>query len=148
MLAVLAVSFATPAQCSEDPGARAVQQHQMMRQQQQDTLQLRMLQQQRGIESPPAGARERRERERLQLNQEQRQQQLHYRQSIEPVPRHSADDTGSARAKESLKRLEIQRQGEAQLQRFDSELKQRIESERVEKARGEVRAPEPPATLQ
>lgn len=135
-----------PIRAAEDPGARALEQHQMMRQQQQDTLQLRMLQQQRAVETPPAGGRERRELERLQINQEQRQQQLHYRQNIEPATAHPADDAGAARAKGDLERQKAKRAGEVQIRRFDFELRQREERGRIEKARGEIRAPEPSAT--
>lgn len=116
---------------AEDPGARALQGHQMMRQQQQETLRLHMQQQQRSLQSLPAGTREGEELQRLQINHEQRQQQLHYRQNIEPPTVHPNDDAGAR-----------------QLQRFDSELQQRVESGREEKARGEIRPPEPPATLQ
>ncbi|MDH3287580.1 MAG: hypothetical protein OEP48_07650 [Betaproteobacteria bacterium] len=133
---------------ADEPGARALHEQQMMRQQQQDTLQLRMQQQQRSLQSPPAGAREGEALERLQINQQQRQQQLHYRQNIEPPTAHPDDDAGARRTKAELERQRAQRQGERQLQRFDSELQQRVESGRGEKARGEIRPPEPPATLQ
>lgn len=132
---------------ADEPGAWARQEHQMMRQQQQETLQLRM-QQQRSLQSPPAGAREGEELQRLQINQEQRQQQLHYRQDIELPTAHPDDAAGARRAKAELERQRAQRQGEQQLHRFDSELQQRVESERGEKARGEIRPPEPPAALQ
>jgi hypothetical protein len=120
----------------------------MMRQQQQETLQLRMQQQQRSLQSPPAGAREGAEFQRLQINQKQRQQQLHYRQNIERPTAHPDDDAGARHAKGELERQRAQRQSEQQLRRFDSELRQRGESGRTEKARGEIRPPEPPATLQ
>jgi RecB family endonuclease NucS len=120
----------------------------MMRQQQQDTLQLRMLQQQRGVQSPPGGAREGHEHERLQVNQEQRQQELHYRQNVEPSTAHPGDEAGIQRAKADRDRRQAQEEGEAQLRRFDSELRRRTETQRPEKARGEILSPEPPATLQ
>lgn len=133
---------------AEDPGARALHEQQLMRQQQQETLKLRMQQQQRGLQSPPSSARKRGERERLQINQEQRQQQLHYRQNIELPTKHPDDGAGVRRGKAELERQRAQRQGERQLQRFDAELQQRVESGRVEKARGEIFPPEAPATLQ
>lgn len=146
-LAALVVLFAAPVRSEEEPGARALEQHQMMRQQQQDAVRLRMQQQQRSVASPPASARERQELERLQIQQQQRQQQLHYRQGIEPLPIHPADDAGLARAKGELKRQEALREGEAQRRRLDAELQQHIQKGRVEKARGEIRSPEAPATL-
>jgi hypothetical protein len=133
---------------ADEPGARALQKHHMMRQQQQETLQLRMQQQQRGLQSPPAGVREGGEFQKLQINQEKRQQQLHYRQNIERPTAHPDDDAGARHAKGKLERQRAQRQSEEQLRRFDSELQQRGENGRREKARGEIHAPEPPATLQ
>lgn len=147
-LVVLSAASAGLAWGADEPGARALQEHQIMRQQQQETLHLRMQQQQRSLQSPPAGARESEELERLQINQEQRQQQLHYRLDIEPPTAHPDDDAGARRAKAGLERQRAQRQSEQQLHRFDSELQQRVESGREEKARGEIRPPEPPAALQ
>lgn len=148
IVAGLAVLFAGTAESAEDPGARALQQNQLMRQQQQNTLQLRMQQEQSRVQSPPAGARGRHQVQQLETQQEQRQRELQYRQNINPPTAHSADDPGVARAKADLERGKAQRKGEAQLRRFDYERKQRIESGRTEKARGEVHAPEQPAPLQ
>jgi len=119
-----------------------------MRQQQQDALQLRMQQQQRSLQSPPPGPRERQELERLRIMQEQRQQEFHYRQTIEPSTAHPDDDAGVQGAKAGMQRQQVKRQGEQQLQRFDSELQKGIESKSAKKARGEVRPPEVPAPLQ
>ena len=144
----LAAILAVPARGAEAPAGGSLQQNQMMRQQQQDTLQLRMLQQQRSLQSPTGSTRERQELERLEINQKQRQQDLQYRQSIEPPAAHAGDDAGVQRAKDELDRRNAEGQGKAQLQRFDYELRQRTESRRTEDARGEIRSPEPPAPLE
>jgi hypothetical protein len=145
---LIAILFAGAAWGAEEPGARALQEQQLMRQQQQDALQLRLQQQQRSLQSPPPGPRERQERERLQIMQEQKQQELHYRQKIEPPTAHLDDDAGVQGAKAQMQRQRAKEQGEQQLQRFDSELQGGIESKGAKKARGEVQPPEPPAPLQ
>lgn len=147
-LAALAVLLATSARGAEAPAGGSLQQNQMMRQQQQDTLQLRLLQQQRSLQSPPGGTQDRQELERLEINQKQRQQDLQYRQSIQPPAAHAGDDAGVQSAKDELDRRTAEEQGKSQLRRFDYELQQRTESRRTEDARGEIRSPEPPAPLQ
>jgi hypothetical protein len=107
----------------DDAGVRGVQQNQSQRQQQQDVLQLRMLQQQRALQSAPAGTGERQSREQLQREQLQRQQQLHYRQVIEPAP--APDDAGTRRAKAEMARQQAQQESERQLQRLDDALQQK-----------------------
>jgi hypothetical protein len=138
----------SPARGAEAPAGGALQQNQMMRQQQQEALQLRMLQEQRSLQSPPGGARERQERERLEIDQRQRQQEQQYRQDIEPSTAHPGDEPGVQRAKTQRDLLDAREQGQGQLGRFDYELQQRTESKRTEKARGEIRRPEPPDSLQ
>ena len=119
-----------------------------MRQQQQDVLKLKMLQQQRAIQSAPGGHRERQDLERLQIKQQQRQQDLQYRQQIEPSQAYPERESGVSRIVVEHGPRKAREQGAAQLQRFDYELKQDTESLHKEKARGEVTAPGTPATLQ
>lgn len=108
--------FAAGAGGAEDPGSRALQQHQIQRQQQQDALQLRMRQQQRALQSPPQDAGQKQAAEQLQLDQRQRQQELHYRQSIEPATAQPSDDAGTRRANEAMEREKARRESE-ELQR-------------------------------
>ncbi len=86
---------------AEDPGARALQQQLLLRQQQQEALQLRM-QQQHIAPSAPADARQRLLLEQLQMEQRQRQAQQHYRQAIEPPTAQPSDDEGTRRAKAEM----------------------------------------------
>lgn len=151
LLAVLLISCAAaaaPARGADGSGADGLQQNQLMRQQQQDALQLRMLQQQRALEAPPAGSRERQDLERLQINQQQRQQDLQYRQQTEPSMVRPDRESGVSSVVVEQGPGKAQEQGANQLQRFDSDLQKRAETLREEKARGQVRAPGPPATLQ
>ena len=145
---VSAAILAAPASGAEPPAGGAPQQNQMMRQQQQEALQLRMLQEQRSLQSPPGGAQQRQERERLEIDQRQRQQERQYRHAIEPPTIRPGEDAGVERARSQRDLLDAREQGEAQLGRFDYELQQRTESKRTEKARGEVQRPEPSAPLQ
>ena len=145
---IVFAASAAPGWSAGGPGDGGMRQNQLMRQQQQDTLQLRMLQQQRASQLPPAAPRERQDLERLQINQEQRQQELQYRQGIAPSIVRPGNDSGVSRTTADQKSGEAQEQGAAQLQRFDSELTQRAETRRIEKARGEIKPPEPPAALQ
>ena len=147
-LVIAYAASAAPGWSANGAGEGGLQQNQLMRQQQQDVLQLRMLQQQRALQSAPAGARERQDLERLQINQEQRQQELQYRQGIEPSIVRPGNDTGVSSTTIKQNSAESKEQGAAQLLRFDSELRQRTETRRTEKARGEVKAPEGPAALQ
>jgi hypothetical protein len=144
---VLPAILAAPASGAEAPAGGSLQQNQIMRQQQQDTLQLQMLQQQRSLQSPPVGARQRQEQEQLEINQRQRQQELQYRQGTEPATVRPDDDAGAQRARAERNRLDAKEEGATQLRRFDYELKRGAESRSTEKARGEVRPPEPPALL-
>ncbi len=109
---------------ADDPGARAVQQQLLQRQQQQDALQLRMQQQQRAVQSPPVDARLNQAREKLQIEQQQQQQGLHYRQGIEPPAAQPADDEGTRRAKAELERLKAQQQSQEQARRSEWEMQQ------------------------
>lgn len=130
-------ALAAAAWGAEDPAVRALQQHQLQRQQEQEALQLRMLQQQRGAQKPPADAprqpatdllevdrqqRQQRSMERLQNDQQQRQQQQHYRQAIEPETAQPSDDEAARRAKAQMELRKAQEQSQQQLRRFDSEL--------------------------
>ena len=133
-----ATILGAPASSAEAPAGGPLQQNQIMRQQQQDTLQLQMLQQQHSLQSPPVGARQRQDQERLEINQRQRQQELQYRQGNEAPAVRPDDNAGTQRARQ---------EGETQLRRFDYELQEGAESRRTEKSRGEVRPPQPPALL-
>lgn len=148
VLPVFALMPAGPAQSAEAPAGGALQQNQIMRQQQQEALQLRMLQEQRSLQLSPGGTRQRQERGRLEIDQRQRQQERQYRQGIESSTARPAEDAGVERARSQRDLLDSREQGEAQLGRFDYELQQRAESERTEKARGEIRRPELPDSLQ
>lgn len=108
---------------AEDPGARALQQQQIQRQQRQDALQLRMQQQQSAVQNPPQDLRQKQDLEKLTIEQRQRQQQLNYRQDIGPATAQPTDDAGARRAKEAMEREKAQRQGQELLRRSDAELK-------------------------
>jgi len=131
------VALAVAAWGAEDPAVRALQQHQLQRQQQQDALQLRMLQQQRGAQNPPADAqrqqatdllqvdqqqRQQREMEQLRIDQRQRQQQLHDRQGIEPGSAQPTEDAAGQQNKAQMDLRKAQEQSQQQLRRFESEL--------------------------
>ncbi|HEX9685649.1 MAG TPA: hypothetical protein VGA25_07345 [Burkholderiales bacterium] len=121
---------------AEDPAVRAMQQHQLQRQQQQEALQLRMLQQQRGAQNPPGDAqrqqatdlqqvdqqqRQRRAMEQLQIDQQQRQQQLHDRQGIEPGSVQPTEDAAGQENKAQMELRKAREQSQQQLRRFESE---------------------------
>jgi len=116
------IALATAAWGADDPGARALQQHQLQRQQQQDALQLRMQQQQRSVQEPPAGAKQQQALDLLQINQRQQQQELHYRQGMEPTGAQPSDDEGTRGAKAQMELQKAQQQSQQQLRRFESEL--------------------------
>lgn len=133
---VATAALAAAAWGAEDPAVRALQQHQLQRQQQQDAVQLRM-QQQSGAQSVPADAqqrqatdllqidqqqRQRRARDRLRIDQRQRQQQLHDRQGIEPGTAQPSDDEAGRRAKAQMELQKAQQSSQQQLRRFESEL--------------------------
>lgn len=108
---------------SEDPAAREVQRNQQLRQQQQDELQLRMQQHQRGSQDPRGSRRE--AIHRLEIEQQQRQRELHYRQGASPPPP-VADDDAAARARSQIERGRTEEAGRAQLRRFDWEHEQAL----------------------
>ena len=116
------LALASTAWGADDPGARAMQQQVLQRQQQQDALQLRMQQQQRAVQSPPADVREKQAREKLQIEQQQQQQALHYRQGIEPPAAQPADDEGTRRAKAEMGRLKAQQVSQEQMRRSEQEM--------------------------
>lgn len=116
------VALAAVAWGADDPGARALQQHQLQRQQQQEALQLRMQQQQRVVQEAPVDPRRRQAMDQLQIDQQQQQHQLHYRQGIEPASAQPSDDDGTRRAKAQLELEKAQLQSQQQLRRFESEL--------------------------
>src|SRR6185295_6381818 len=68
---------------AEDPGAGALQQNQLLRQQQQDQLQLRMQQYHGTALNPQPDARARQAIQQLELDQALRQQQLQLQQRRE-----------------------------------------------------------------
>lgn len=113
-----AIAGAVPA--AEDPGFRAQQQQQLERRQQEDALQLRMRQEQRATQHPPADLRERQALDASQARQRTQQRELHYRQSIERASTHPDDDEGTRRAKAELERRRAQLESEQQLQRMES----------------------------
>jgi hypothetical protein len=119
------MAVAVPAWGADDPGARAVHQQQIQRQQQQDALQLRMQQQQRAVQHPPQDTAQKQALERLQADQRQRQQELHYRQSIEPPVVQPTDDEGTRRAKEAAERQKAEQQGQELLRRSDTHLQKK-----------------------
>lgn len=134
-VAVLAAAgFLAAAWGAEDPGARALQQNQLQRQQQQDALQLRM-QQQNATQNRPKDARRQPALEQTQTDQLQQQQQLQYRQTIEPGTAQPSDDEATRRAKAQIELNKAQDLGQQQLRRFESELRQ------------PPRSPEPPPKL-
>lgn len=114
-----------PAWGADDPGARALQQHQLQRQQQQDALQLRMQQQQNSVQGAPVDSRQIQAVEQLQINQRLEQQQLHYRQGIEPVADQPSDDHATRGAKRQMELDKAQQQGRQQLRRFESQLQEK-----------------------
>lgn len=109
---------------AEDPGARALHQHQLQRQQQEEATQLRQLQQQRAAQSLPSGVREQQALEKLQIDQQQRQQALHYRQGVERRAAQPADDEGTRHAKAELELLRARQESQQQFRRFERELQQ------------------------
>jgi hypothetical protein len=107
---------------AEDPGARALQQHQLRRQQQEEATQLRQLQQQRAAQSASAGVREQQALQKLKIDQQQRQQELHYRQSVGLPSARGGDDEGTRRAKAEMELLRAREQSQQQLRQFEREL--------------------------
>jgi len=142
-LAVTLSGAAAAALGADDPGTRALQQHQLQRQQQQDALQLRMQQQQGSVQNPPADARQQQAIRQLEADQQQRQQELHYRQGIEPSTAQPSDDAGTQRAKAQLEQDRANEQGQRQLLRYESEAQQRAEQARRQKSRGEIGPAQP-----
>lgn len=125
-IAIACAVLVPPAWGAEDPGARALQQHQLQRQQQQEALQLRMQQHQRGVQSAPADAQQRQALEQLQSEQRQWQEQLHYRQAIEPATAQPSDDEGTRRAKAEMERQQAQQESQRQIRQSDRELQQGV----------------------
>jgi hypothetical protein len=100
MSAVLGLPSASMA---ADPGARALEQERLQRQQQQEALQLRM-QQDNVIRSAPADARQKRAIEESDIRRRQRQDAVHSRQSAESPAVQPSDDEGTRQAKEAIRR--------------------------------------------
>lgn len=138
LVTISCAAIAGPVQGADDPGARALQQHQLQRQQQQDALQLRMQQQQRAAQSPPADSRQQQAAKQLEIEQQQWQQELHYRQGVEPPTAQPSDGEGTRRAKAQMELQKAQQQGQQQLRRFDAETQQQVEQKRKVESRGEV----------
>lgn len=103
---------------------RELQRNLETRQQQQDGLQLRMQQQQRSVQNPPADARQQQLIRQLEIEQRQRQQELQYRQDIDVQPAAPADDEGTRRAKSQIEQQRARQQGEQQLRQFDWQIEQ------------------------
>jgi hypothetical protein len=101
----------------EDAGTRALQQHQLQRQQQQDVLQLQMRQQHRAVQSPPADSRQKQSLGQMHREQRQHQQALHYRQAIEPPATQPSDDRGTRAAKEAIRGLNARQESQQEMQR-------------------------------
>jgi hypothetical protein len=116
--------LAMPAWGAEDAASRALQQNQLLRQQQQDQLQLRMQQYQRNGQNPPADARQRQALEQLELNQQLQQQLLHLQQQRERQvrPELPSDDEGTRRAKAQIEERRARQESRRQLDQFDREL--------------------------
>lgn len=125
-VAIVLAALIPPAWGAEDPGARALQQHQLQRQQQQEALQLRMLQYQRGVQLAPAEAQQRQSLEQLQSEQRQRQERLHYRQVTEPATAQPSDDEGTRRAKSEIERQTAQQESQRQIRQSDRDLQQEV----------------------
>ena len=107
---------------ADEPGARALQQHRLLRQHQEEALQLRLQQQQRTTQAPPADARQKQAQEKLLIDQQQRQQALHYQQSIKASVAQSADDDGSHAVKVEMERFRAGQQSQQQVRQFEREL--------------------------
>ena len=118
---ICGAALAAAAWGADDPGARALQQHQLQRQQQQEALQLRMLQQQRGAQNPPGDAQRQQATDLQQVDQQQRQQQLHYRQGIEPGNVQPTEDAAGQENKAQMELRKAREQSQQQLRRFESE---------------------------
>jgi len=133
------LAFAVTAGAADDPGVRAVQHNQLLRQQQQDQLQLRMQQHQRGVQNPPADSRQRQAIEQLELDQALRQQQLQMQQqrTLQMRPELPSDDAGTSNAKAQIEQQRARQESRRQLEQFDREL-QSVARERRQ---------EPPARL-
>ena len=133
------VALAAPVWSADDPALRALQQHQLQRQQQQDALQLRMQQQHRAVQSPPAGSQQQQATKQLEIDQQQRQQDLHFRQGIESSAAHPSDDEGARRAKAQIELQRAQQQSQQQLRSFDAESQRQAERRVKEESRGEIK---------
>jgi len=109
---------------ADDPAARALQQNQLLRQQQQDQLQLRMLQYQHSVQNPPADARQGQALEQLELDQAQRQQQLQMQQqrALQTRPELPSEDAATRAAKTQIDQVRARQESQRQLQQFDWEL--------------------------
>jgi len=130
-VALLLISTWT-AQGADDTAARALEQNQLLRQQQQDQLQLRMLQQQRSTQSPPADARQRQAIEQLELDQSLRQQQLQTQQqrAVQIRPEIPGDDAGTRESKAQLEQVRARQESRRQLEQFDRELQSAAQQRR------------------
>ena len=143
LAAAACACFSGVAAGADDPVARALQQHQLQRQQQQDSLQLRMNQQQRALQTPPADARQQQTLRQLEIEQQQRQQELQYRQGIAPSTAQPTDDAGTQRGKAQMELQKAQQESGRQLQRFEREAEQEAQRRRRVEGRGEIIPPEP-----
>jgi hypothetical protein len=123
LVCLISLGAFTLAAWADDPAAREVQRNQIQRQQQQDELQLRMQQYQRGTPSPGTFPHEQAIRQ-LEIQQLQRQHEMHYRQQQNVPPASPADDEGTRRAKAQIEQQRAQQESRRQMQRFDWEMEQ------------------------
>lgn len=132
------VLAAVPVRGADDPAARALQEQQLHRQQQQEALQLRMQQQQRAVQSAPAGVGQQQSVGETEIEQRQQQHELHYRQGVAPPTASPDDDPGTRRARAQIEQEQARRQSEEQLRRFDAESRRQADKRRKEPGRGEI----------
>jgi hypothetical protein len=117
----LVLAPAAGAGAADDHAARAVQLHQVQRQQQEDALQLRMRQQQQATRLAPADARRKQALDRLHAGQRARQQALHDRQVTGAQGAVPADDEATRAAKAGMELRKAQDESQRLLQRLQGE---------------------------
>src|SRR3977135_1745475 len=112
---ILLFAFAPP--WAADEALKALQYNQLLRDQQQDRLQLRMQQYQTGVRADP---RQRPALEQLEINQALRQQQLqlHQQRELQARPEAPSDDEGVRRAKAQIEEQRARHESRLQLQQF------------------------------
>ncbi|HKU70026.1 MAG TPA: hypothetical protein VJQ51_04230, partial [Burkholderiales bacterium] len=91
----------------------------------QESLQLRMQQQQSATQSPPRDGSQRQALEQLQRDQARRQRELHYRQGVEATAPRQVEDAASRGAQDDMKKLKTKEEGDALLRRAETEQRKR-----------------------